>query len=153
MKKLLTILVIAGVVGGGIAIAMRKKTRPGPVKVSDVPPGLPGAVDFNLPEGWTVYGWYTYQGNSAEKLWIRVDKGPAVQGTIVDDQMWRWSIFVDRADASGYVPIATGEKTWKDLSTLMFEVESYQEDFGRIVARAAANQIDEMYPEPQEAVA
>lgn len=147
-KAILATAAVAAV-GTTIVIAMRKpKAPPGPASVSDIPPALPGAVDFNLPEGWTVYGWYTYQGNSNAKLWIRVDKGPE-SGTVLVDLPWRWTIFPDLPGAAGYVPIATGEDSWTNLFGRASEAYVEYDDarMAQLVARAAADQIDAMYPE------
>lgn len=149
-KHILIGLVVAGAIAAGIYYVMPSgpKAPPGPVSPADIAPGLPGAADFNLPGGWTVYGWYTYKGKSNEKLWIRVDKGPADEGTVLTEIPWRWSIFVDRTDASGYVQIATGTKSWTDLA-IGYASETYteyaDEGMAEMVVRAAADWIDTAY--------
>lgn len=149
MKRSTKILlgVAAGTaVVGGIAFAVtRKPPAPTPVDPASLPASVLGS---ELEQGWTTFGWYTYQGKSASKLWIRIDKGPAQDGTVLDDLPWRWTVFVDKPLPEGGVPIATGEKSWTDLGVL-YKVDalaSYADDeMASMAVRAAADQIDAMY--------
>ncbi len=149
--KILLGLLLGGATVGGIVVAARmgKKTA-GPVEVARVPAGLPGAVDFNLPEGWRKFGWYSYVDARGVKWWIRIDQGPEDAGAVLTDLPWRWSVFVDKPGAEGYVPIATGEKTWTDLGVL-YRIDALAEyaegDMATMMTRAAADQIDAMSSE------
>lgn len=146
-KHLLALVFVGVLAAGSIMLAMRKKGPPVPVPAGSVPPDLLGSA---LEEGWTTYGWYSYQGASKEKLWIRVDKGPLGPEEIIAELPWRWSIYVDRTDASGYVPIAKGEKTGYELA-LLYKIDALGEwsdsQIAETVARAGADQIDAMYSE------
>lgn len=147
-KTILTTLMVAAAIGGGVALVARmreQKTPPQPVAPGDVPQELLGGA---LEAGWTSYGMYTYKGKSDAKMWIRVDRGPAEAGTVLDDIPWRWTIFVNKPAPEGYVPIATGTKTWSDLGVLyrIDAVKEYADDeMAQLVLRAAADQIDAMY--------
>lgn len=160
-KVLLALL--GGATVGGIVIAARmgkSSTPPVPIDPASLPPEILGAA---LELGFETYGWYSYpqpkhtvvEGKQSRpaKMWIRVDKGPTEEGTVLDDLPWRWTIFVEAfpPDApEGKVPIATGTKSWTDLGAL-YRIDALaqyaDDDMAQMVARAAAEQIDTMYSE------
>lgn len=147
-KTILITLGIVTVVGGGIAIAVatHKPTLPESIPASMVPDWMLGSA---LEEGWATYGWYTYRAGG-QTWWIRIDEGPAAEGTVLDDRPWRWTLFVDRTDAAGKVPIATGEKTWTDLGVL-YRIDALanyaRDDMATMVTHAARDQIEAMHSE------
>ena len=167
-KSILATLVVVGVVGTGVAIAMRLREDEGdtlpviapPIDPASLPPEIFGA---GLEPGYTTYGWYSYKSTGTaevngvtvegtQKWWIRVDRGPDIEGTVLTDVPWRWTIFVDKPAPVGSVPIATGTKSWTEMRQLEWLTpvpdsvwrEYNDEGMGQAVANAASEQIDTM---------
>lgn len=161
------LLVGTALVGGAIYLAgSGSKTgtvvRPSPVDASALPPEIFGA---GLEPGFTTFAWYSYTTNATtevngvkisgtQKWWIRVDRGPTDEGTVLDDVPWRWTIFVDKPAPVGNVPIATKQISFTDLSPSVFSwtnpvPESIWREYSDngmsdMVAAAAGEQIDTM---------
>lgn len=157
---------IAAIVGTVAAVMVGKKMSPSYIAPSAVDPSsIPAELlGSALPEGWSTYGWYSYtvpatvtvdnvKIEGRTKLWIRVDRGPDEEGTILTTAPWRWSIFVDKPAPVGLVPIATGTESWDELRQTEWITpipdswwrEYHDEGMGQAVATAASDQINAMY--------
>lgn len=134
------------------ALPPRGNGAAAPLIATNVPKQI--ATGDKLPTGWSTYGWYSYQGNAPERMWIRVDKGPWRESTVTTEQPWRWTVFVDRpvGDPAGHVPIATALKSFSQIDALEAVLESIgweddraNETMGWIMPILAADWIDAAY--------
>lgn len=107
---------------GALALAPRsRKKKPGvdDVPLSDVPPTVSNSP---LRPGWHTYGWYSYQGNAPQKMWIRIDRTDIiVLDSGAERRVWRWTVIVGED-----TPLATDlHVSGSAVPDLIEKLESY----------------------------
>lgn len=163
--KLAIALGVAGAAAAAVAFAVFAEPKPktptlpprGAGKPDPAPSSPPPVAIDNAPveSGYHTVGWYTYQGNSDHPLWIRVDAGQPTEAYagLTEERDWQWSIIEGyyAADGSwvnaGLISRGNVDDIMQSgIDPLFGAAGSHTDLTAQLVARAAADMIDTMFP-------